>query len=1045
MNQNANSNGNLNLTLLGRAEIRLDGQTVPQLKSKKAQALLFYLAVTGHTQSRSVLAGLLWPEMPEADARMNLRQALTTLRRTIGDYLIATRHDVTFNQERPYQLDTQIFDRVMAEEAQDVDLLHQAIELYQGDFLDGFSLRQTLEFEDWMLMERAKFRQMALQALQRLIDHHNQAGDYPLAIDYANQLLMLEPWHEATHRQLMSLLARNGQPSAALAQYETCCKILADELGVEPLPETTELYNQLKERRETSPHNLPAQITRFVGRHSELAHITHCLDQSECRLLTLTGSGGIGKTRLAIQAAGQQLNVFQDGVFFVPLVGVTTAELLVATIADKLGLVLSGPTEPREQLLTYLANREMLIVLDNFEHLLAETLILTNMLNRTTQLKLLITSRERLNLQEEWLLDLNGLPYPDEEQLPVTGGTEDNESWEAYSAVTLFVQHVQRIHPTFIPSSTNMPYIVRLCHLLDGVPLGLTLAASWMPMLSCAEIVAEIERDLDFLTTTSRNIPDRHRSMRAVFESSWLMLSETDKDVLKKLSVFRGEFDREAAVQVTGASLQLLMTLLNKSLLQRNEAGQLNLHELLRQFAAEKLIQDSDDFETLVTQLTAQNNHSHYYLTYLQGCETRLKGQEQYQAVQDIKPALENILVAWRWAIAQGHFVELRQASPSLFLFYEMQGRLTEAEELLQESLQTLQGYSEPFDQQQHLEMQQLMAQLLAYQGRLGYFRGGYPEAREALDQSLNLAQTEQFLEQRALALHSLGLVVVMQGEYDLAKSVSQQSLNLCEQMNDVWGQAWALYTLGVATYYLGEYEAADTWTKQSLSLHGQLGNQRGEANCLNTLGLITCALYEYTLDQHPEAIRYFERNFAIRQAIGDRWGEVIALHNLGYVNCKLQNFSQARKRFQESLSLSNKIGALHLFAGTSMWLGVALMEEEAYTQAKQHFIEALQIAYQNGGLVRVMDILFRLGDLFRRQQEDARAVEYLSFVQHHPATDNRVRDGANIYLLELSTQLSSEQMDLIVARSKARALDDIVLEALNEGQVDNRAQVLMP
>ena len=249
--------------------------------------------------------------------------------------------------------------------------LREAVELYRGEFLEGFSVRQALGFEEWVLGERERLRQLAIQALHRLSVACTVRGEYAAGIEYTNRLLALEPWQEEAHRQLMTLLARSGQHSAALAQYETCRRILAEELGVEPLPETQALYHRLKTRREAAPHNLPPQTTPFVGRQAELAQIAHHLDRADCRLLTLIGAGGIGKTRLALQAAGQALDAFADGVYFVPLAGISSPEFLVPTIGEAIDYPLSGEADPKRQLLNYLQQKEMLLVLDNFEHLLS--------------------------------------------------------------------------------------------------------------------------------------------------------------------------------------------------------------------------------------------------------------------------------------------------------------------------------------------------------------------------------------------------------------------------------------------------------------------------------------------------------------------------------------------------------------------------------------------------------------------------------------------------------------------------------------------------
>ena len=543
----------LALSLLGTVAITLGGERVSGQMPAKSQALLCYLAATGRRHSREKLAGLLWGDKPEARANASLRKALSSLRGVFGNALIISRQTVAFNRESAYWLDVEVFETAVAEGApakEELQALREAVDLYRGEFLEGFSIRQAPGFEEWVLGERERFRQLVIQTLQRLSEAYAVRGEVDAGIEYTNRLLVLEPWQEEAHRQLMTLLARSGQQTAALAQYETCRRTLAEELGVEPLPETQALYHRLKTRRETAPHNLPTQITPFVGRQNELAQIADYLSRDDCRLLTLIGMGGIGKTRLALQAAGQALDAFDHGVYFISLAGISSAEFLVPTIIEVLEYPQSGAADPKSQLLNYLKQQEMLLVLDNFEHLFSSSggdgsgpKLVLEMVRVAPKLKLLVTSRERLNLQAEWLLTLEGLPYP-----PAEAGFGE----ETFEAVELFVQSAQRVRPGFsLPG--EWPEVVRICRLLEGMPLGIELAATWVSMMSCAEIAQELSRGLDLLSTTLHDLPARHKSLEAVFDHSWQLLSEPERDLFKKLSVFQGGFSRQAAKEVAGA------------------------------------------------------------------------------------------------------------------------------------------------------------------------------------------------------------------------------------------------------------------------------------------------------------------------------------------------------------------------------------------------------------------------------------------------------------------------------------------------------------
>ena len=1012
------------LSLLGTVAIALNGEPVSGQVPAKSLALLCYLAVTGQPYSREKLAGLLWGDKPQAKANANLRKSLSTLRKLSEDALIITRQTVTFNRDCDYWLDVQAFESALAKEdpaPQALPPLRDAVDLYRGEFLEGFSVRQAVAFEEWVLAERERLRQLAIQALHRLSEAYTAQGEYPAAVEYTNRLLALEPWQEEAHRQLMTLLDRSGQHSAALAQYETCRQILAEELGVEPLPETQALYHRIETGRGASPHNLPPQTTPFVGRRAELAQIARHLDRDDCHLLTLIGAGGIGKTRLALQAASQALNVFADGVCFVPLAGISGSEFLVPTILEAIDCPLPGEVDPKKQLLKHLQQREMLLVLDNFESLFSlggdnnggRHLVL-EMVRRAPRLKLLVTSRERLNLQVEWLLSLQGLPYP-----PAEAALGD----ETFEAIELFEQRAHRLQPKF-SLSAEWPEVVRICRLLDGMPLGIELAAAWVSMMPCAEIVQELARGLDLLSTTMHDVPARHKSLEAVFDHSWQLLSESEREAFKRLSVFQGGFSRQAAKEVAEAPLPTLAALVNKSLLRVVSPGQYDMLEPLKQYAALRLAESVEPAPS-----ETKDRHGRYYLHFLQMRERQLQGEVQAQTLEDIKAAFKNIQVAWRWAVDNRRFDLVERVAKSLFLFCDIQSRFQTGNALFNYAISPLEA---PTGAESSVGCR-VLGTLQACRGRLLYNRGEYQTARSVLERSLRTCSACAHLGWAAFSLHSLGLVAVAQGEYQQAKQFAQESLALCQELDSQWDQAWALFALGLAAYSLGEYAPGQQFTQQSLALHRQLGNRHGEAACLNTLGLIICGLYEGDTDRYGEARVIFEQNLAIRRAIGDQLGEATALHNLGYIHFKMQQYDQARVRFETSLEISQMIASLSLVAATGMWLGMLALEQQDFPKARRDLARALSIAYENDALTRVTDVLFRIGDLLQRSDQPEAAVEYLTFVRHHPATDDRVRKGAEEFLEVSAAVLPPEILEKAQVRGRARTLENLVAGILQD------------
>lgn len=653
--------GELQVMLLGGLRATFADAPAAGFQYKKSLALLAFLASTGQPQSRETLSGMLWTEMPEENARANLRKVLTDLRQCLAPYLIVTRQTVAINPERPCWLDTRAFegklkglrtagDHGLLSEGQ-IQELSQAVELYRGDFMEGFYIHDAPAFEEWVILQREHYRQLQLTALQVLTEHHTAQGAYAQGIIYAGQLLALEPWHEESHRQMMLLLAMSGQRSAALHQYEVCAAILKQELDVEPSRDTTELYSRIQagevdvaSARATPPHNLFAPVTPFVGREAELHATLARLGDPQCRLLTLVGIAGVGKTRLALEAASATLGRFADGVFLVRAETANAADL-VCCIADELGLCLKENESSEEQLLRHLHEKQILLVLDNAELLVGCERLLLEILHRAPKVKCMMTSLERLGLDGEWVLPIEGLAVP---RSSLAGDIDSS------SAVQLFAAYARRAEADFAIDDENRAAIARICQLVEGLPLAIELAAAWARVLSCHEIAREIENNIDFLATSSTSVPERHRSLRAVFAYSWAHLSPEEQQVFAQLSVFRGGFSRDAAEQVAGASLQLLASLLDRCLIQKGSLGRYEIHEFLREYGAEKLAGTPEQGEAVYSR------HCRYFAALVAEKEIQLTGPRPQEALNEIAGELENIRVAQQWLARQAGI-----ASPS--------------------------------------------------------------------------------------------------------------------------------------------------------------------------------------------------------------------------------------------------------------------------------------------------------------------------------------------------------------------------------------------
>ncbi|MFN2225994.1 MAG: AfsR/SARP family transcriptional regulator, partial [Anaerolineae bacterium] len=769
------------LFLLGSPRLERDGQPL-QFDTRKNMALVAYVAMAAREAaarpvSRDSLLALLWPELEPSRARAVLRRNLSLLRKALGDeWLVVDRQAVGIDPGADFWFDVDEFlRRVGAWQAHGhagdedcpecLSALAKAADLYQDDFMEGLSLRDSVEFDDWQFFQTEELRRELAAALERLVRGHRGQGEYETALAYARRRLTLDPLHEPAHQQLMQLYALAGQRSAALRQYEECARVLDEEMGLEPAAETMALYEQIRTGAypaggpaaapDVSPdtalpvraaplrHNLPAQTTPFVGRKEDLATIAARLQEPASRLLTLLGPGGIGKTRLALRLAEQLLEAGEpeQGVFFVPLAPLQSAEGIVPAVAEALGFAFSeeaqnrGRSTPRQQLLDYLRRKRLLLILDNYEHLLAEPAgpsdndgvnasdgvgFLTELLSEAPGVKLLVTSRVSLKVQGEHLYPLAGLRVPDAAlPLPADAG----QLRGSYSAVELFVQGARRVRSDFELRPAEWAHVARICRLVQGMPLAILLAAAWVEMLAPAEIAAEIQHNLDFLETDLRDVPERQRSIRAVFDHSWQLLEPQDRELFQALSVFKGGFTREAAREVTTASLHGLMSMVNKSLLLASQPGRYELHELLRQYGAERLDLTPDQGQAV------RHRHCTHYSAALGRWAEELKGARQREALAEMDLEIENGRAAWYCAVAEQKLDCLGQAIEGMWLYHTWRLRHREGKAAFQAAAESLQGSEVP-------EAQRLRVKCLilwsSFQLDLGHLRAAIRTAEEA-------------------------------------------------------------------------------------------------------------------------------------------------------------------------------------------------------------------------------------------------------------------------------------------------------------------------
>ncbi|MGB8648615.1 MAG: tetratricopeptide repeat protein [Anaerolineae bacterium] len=1006
----------LRIQLLGGLRLALDDKPLAGLYSNKAPALVAYLAVTRRAPTRDLLAALLWGEMNDADARTNLRQCLTNLRKLLGPYLIIARDAVAFNFDAPYTLDTQEFEQLLQTENRPA-----ALALYTGDFLDGVFVREAPGFEEWALAQRARLREQALQAMGDLVAWYASRGDLARGIEHAMRLVALDPWREEIHRELMLMLARSGQRSRALQQYETCRRILVEQMGVEPSAETTTLYERLRAAGASTKHNLEPQPTTFVGRAPELAQIEADLRRPDCRLITLLGAGGVGKTRLAIQAAERalKLGAFLNGVYFVSLEEVNSPDLVAPAMSSACNLAFEGKQDASQQLVDFLREKEILYVLDGLEHLLAATPWLGQLLRRAPHLKLLVTSRERLNIQWEWLIAIRGLDYPHDASAPADSKGPDASGGQpapAFAAVELFVERARQARHDFELSNINRAGITRVCQLVEGLPLGIELAAAWVHTQSIGEIAREIERGYGFLATAQRDVPDRQRSLRAVFEHSWQLLNPAVQGVFGRLSVFRGGFTAATAERIAGASLADLTALVDKSLLRRNAAGRYEFHEQVRHFAQDKL-RDVAGMEALT-----RDRHGAYYAAFLAQRTVQVLGAGQQAALSEIGGEIDNVHAAWQWMVAQRRADWIESSFASLAYFYEVKGWFQEGVASFQRAAAALAGAREP-------ALQTLYARLLIPQINFLIRLDHYEQAREIGYTCLQILRNTEARMDYARAVSAMGHIVYRLGNLEEAKRLMRESVDLLRAEHDPRTLSVALNNLGVMVLARGEYAYARELFQEGLTLKRQLGDQRSIANSLDNLGII--AREQQDLGQ---AWKYHQESLAIYQGLGDQRGAQTARNNLGAVAFRQGNYAEA-KRLLETGDAPGRAGQPRgIVAGyTLVRLGAVCGALGEFSTAEQHLREALKMGTEIGSAPLLLIALVEIGAVRCAQRQWTNAVELFALVAYHASSEQESRDRARGLLNQLALQLDENVFAAAQERGQLSKLDAVVQDILRE------------
>ena len=852
----------IELRLLGCVDVRRDGAPVSGFRSYKVLALLSYVALQGKPVLRTVLADLFWPMLDVEKAGAELRRALNNLNTLLPGCVQADKLNVTLstscNNDAPGRAEVRdfYFDVAHAKAlfAQaTAQALFQAVELSGGELMAGFTLDDCPDFETWLTAEREAWRQRMVRVYPVLIDHLIQQRQHGRAIEVAQRAVALDPWREDAHRKLMLLLARTGQRAAALEQYQACKAVLKAELNIEPDAETTALYERIR----TQPNQTARLNTlhtahyaalegEIIGRADDLARVLSQLDAPDGRLITLVGPGGMGKTTLAMQVLAERGGKaggcdFINGAYFVPLAPISPQAYLptalATAVAKAVGLAFTGSDEPKTQLLRLLANDEALLVLDNFEHLSADpsaAQFVVDLLRAAPLIKVVVTSRVRLGLPSEWVIELDGLSLP-------PADVESIDELVQSGAGQLFLRSAGHMQPRFVQQlhQDEARPIARICRLTWGMPLALEMAASWVRVLSCTEIADEIQRNLDFLESTHAGTPARHRSMRAVFNHSWALLSEPAREAFARLSVFRGGFTREAATRVTGTSLTRLLAFVDQSLVRRAEGEssdtthsphRFEVHELLRQFAEEKLTTALP----APTYAAVRDAHCAYYAEWTRARAGDMTSNRIRTGCDELLSELENVRASWHWAAQHRRADVLLSMTDTLIMFYDVRCLFEEGERAYALAIEALSASDAPDDTLLHAAALGTMLGAMAW---VRWQRLHYAEARELAERGLAYLRRTDDKFHLAQCMFVRAAIAATSGDYAHALTMYHESNALFTELEDAWGMATTLFSLAQFAVAQGQPVVVETYLQQSLAISNQSGDIRSRAFALMALG----------------------------------------------------------------------------------------------------------------------------------------------------------------------------------------------------------------
>ena len=1004
----------LRVHLLGPAAILdvviLDTEKPLVYPKGKTSALLYYLVYQSDWVSREDILYLFWPDSDEFKARQSLRQVLNSIRKLPFTNSLEAREDKLLWQ---VETDVKAFQTAVKTERWD-----RVVEIYKGPLLEGYRSRNIPEFESWLEYERQSLFNSYREAVFKLAKALQMDGRFQQAIELFERLYKFDSLDEEVFRRYLELLGLAGRRHDALKLYEQFKQTLATELGGEPEQVTQKLVEQIRSgdlRTEIKTDTdtlanedaskprltLPTPATRFIGRTADLDAVTKLLSNSACRLLTLVAPGGMGKTRLALEVGKHLATQFEDGACFVPFEAISKPELMIAALADALKFSFFGQQEPKAQLLEYLSTKSMLLIMDNLEHLLEGSNLIADVLTSAPKLKILATSREHLNLHAEWLYDVKGMP-----------AKMNGDKITVADALDLFAQSAKQVDANFNLTDENKDLITEICERVGGMPLAIELAASWLRVISLEEIARELEKGFDILETTTKDLPERHQSVRVVFALSWQQLSEDERAALRKLSVFQGGFTKEAAQTVAGVGLPLLLLLRNKSFLEQDSSGRFAQHPLLQQFATSKLQEQSGE------ETETKQKHATYYARLISDWQEAAKGSDHKKVTDALETELPNLFAAWEWVLETRDYNGLVTLASGLENYYKFRGLQQTCIDLFVKAIPILEQAGQKAD----FALGNILLRL-AYP----YMRTSQlDKSLAAIDRSDDLLASANDPELKTSSLILRSVLFQEMGRRDEALGYARELLALQRKLGNKQGEADSLNGLAVRLAGMGKSEEAETYLFESLAINRALGNELGIGG-----NLISVGLSYMSKDRLPEAKQALEEALAIAQKTGFQKLLVDSLRYSGRLELLTENYDAAQdyleQAFETSVAQSDVSHRIDIEYGlarveTARGNAAPAMQQLSATLAKA--TEAKRTYLQLNGLAYI-------AELYIGQKKFKDAAPLLGQVLEHPRTVPNTKRLAEQLSTNVKENISLSEWREALEHGQEVGLEKIIVDVL--------------